>query len=114
MVPVTSKVAKFKKIYDQKVKEHKKCDTIVLGKLLGRDCAFLIQNMFPITEKYIKEEYVQRSNNVPVTISKPLANETIAKQKKVLALVKAGIHGLVFTDVIVLEEKLGNGLKAIG
>jgi hypothetical protein len=84
MVPVTSKVAKFKKLYESKVEKQGKCDTIVLGKLLGRNCAFLIQNMFPITETYIKEEYIQKSNNVPVTISAPLASQIKAKQKKVL------------------------------
>ena len=83
MIPVTSKATKFKEILNKKIKRYGICDTIVIGKLLGRECAFLIQNMFPITKYYIEKEYIQASNNVPVAIEDPLANEIIIKQKKV-------------------------------
>ena len=36
-----------------RVEKYKKCDTIVIGNYRGKDHAFLIQNMFPITIKYI-------------------------------------------------------------
>ena len=29
------------------------CDTIIIGKYKNREQAFLLQNMFPVTEKYI-------------------------------------------------------------
>lgn len=112
MVPVTSKIVKLWKVYEDKVSRHGSCDTIIIGKLLGRDCAFLIQNMFPVTKKYIKEECIQASTKTPVTIPGPLANEIIAKQKKILALVKAGVTGLVFPNIINLEKKLKEELNA--
>ena len=106
MIPVTSKATKFKEILNKKIKRYGICDTIVIGKLLGRECAFLIQNMFPITKYYIEKEYIQASNNVPVAIEDPLANEIIIKQKKVLSLVRAGYTNLVFPNVLSIEQKL--------
>lgn len=35
MIPFSSQVAKFKKIYDNKMRRYKKCDTIVFGEVLG-------------------------------------------------------------------------------
>lgn len=52
-IPMSSKIEKYKKIVEQKIKKYKKCDTIVIGNYRGRNHAFLIQNMFPIISKYI-------------------------------------------------------------
>ena len=52
-IPMSSKVQKYKTIIDKKIRILKKCDTIVIGNYRGREHAFLLQNMFPITEKYI-------------------------------------------------------------
>jgi len=52
-IPMSSKVDKYRLIIEEKVKKYKQCDTIVIGNYRGRNHAFLIQNMFPITEKYI-------------------------------------------------------------
>lgn len=65
--------------------------------------------MFPITERYVRDEHIQSSNNAPVRIPEPLAAEIIAKQKKVLALAKAGVSGLVFPDILSLEKRLKEG-----
>jgi len=106
MIPVSSKTEKFEKIYKRKVDKYGYCNTIVLGKLLGRDCAFLIQNMFPITEKFIESQYIQKSNNVPVRIENNIASEIIIKFKNVLALTRKGAKGLVFPNIIEIENKL--------
>ena len=52
-IPMSSKVEKYKSIVKDKISKYNKCDTIVIGNYRGRDHAFLIQNMFPITPKYI-------------------------------------------------------------
>lgn len=52
-IPMSSKVEKYKTIIDNKIKKYKKCDTIVIGNYRGKNHAFLIQNMFPITRTYI-------------------------------------------------------------
>ena len=51
-IPMSSKVEKYKTIVEDKIKKYKKCDTIVIGNYRGKDHAFLIQNMFPITVQF--------------------------------------------------------------
>ena len=69
MIPISSKVEKFKAIYKHKTQNGKRCDTICFANVLGNERAFLIQNMFPITEKYISGEYCQHSTGNTVMIS---------------------------------------------
>ena len=58
MIPFSSQTSKFKGIYNKKMQKYHRCDTIVFGEVLGHEKAFLIQNMCPITEKYMKNEYL--------------------------------------------------------
>lgn len=59
-VPISSRVEKYRKIYDLKKLKNKRVYNFVFGKLLGKETVFLIQNMFPTTEKYIEEKYVNK------------------------------------------------------
>ena len=52
MIPFSSQVEKFHGIYEQKMQKYRQCDTIVFGEVIGHEKAFLIQNMFPVTEEY--------------------------------------------------------------
>ena len=107
MVPFSSQTEKFRRYYNSKIARYGKCDTIAFGKVLGFGKAFLIQNMCPITEKYIKNEYVDSRASVPVRINKRFETELINKAKKVLALQRKGIN-LIFPDVLKIEKKLLN------
>lgn len=108
MIPFSSQVAKFKKIYNNKVQKYKRCDTIVFGEVLGHEKAFLIQNMCPITSKYMKNEYFDARANVPVRVNGVLEKELKEKASKVLALQRRGSK-LIFPDVLEIEKKLLNG-----
>ena len=108
MVPISSKVAKFKTIYKHKTENGKKCDTIVFAKVLGNERAFLIQNMFPIIDKYIDGEYKQISTGNPVMISEFDARIILEKFKRVLALIKHGNKQLAFPDVLNIASQLKN------
>ena len=44
-VPISSKVNKYKEIYENKKKSRKKVYNFVFGKVLGKEKAFLIQNI---------------------------------------------------------------------
>ena len=91
MIPLSSKLAKYQSIIDRKIKAGKPCDTLHIAKLdNGKISVFLIQDMFPITEKYIEREYTIAGNHLTVT-SEHLAKEIERKAKKVLALLKRGI-----------------------
>ena len=58
MIPLSSRIDKYKKIVENKKKAGKPCDIIHIVKLDDdRESAFLIQDMFPITDEYIEREY---------------------------------------------------------
>lgn len=56
-VPISSKIDKYKAIYENKKKKQKKVYNFVFGKVLGKEKTFLIQNIFPTTEDYIESKY---------------------------------------------------------
>ncbi|MBP3201730.1 MAG: hypothetical protein J6M39_08805 [Lachnospiraceae bacterium] len=104
MIPFSSKVDKFKKIYNDKISKYKVCDTIMFGNVLGHEKAFLLQNMCPIIDKYILNEY-RDINNIPVRVEEIFEKELISKAKKVLTLYRKGIK-LIFPNVQIIENKL--------
>jgi ABC-type polysaccharide transport system permease subunit len=53
IVPISSKYEKFKRIEQDKINKYGHCNTIRFGTVLGRNTAFLIQNMCPATRKYL-------------------------------------------------------------
>ena len=105
MIPFSSRINKFSAIYNKKMQKYGKCDTIVFGDVLGHNKAFLIQNMCPVTVEYIKNEYIDGTNNIPVRVSGLLEKELINKATKVLALQRKGIP-LIFPDVLKIESEL--------
>lgn len=106
MIPFSSQTKKFHDIYNSKVSKYGKCDTIVFGYVLGHEKAFLIQNMCPITSKYINNEYKDSSLS-PVRINGLLEQDIISKSKRILALQHQG-KKIVFPDIIKIENKLLN------
>ena len=107
-VPISSKVEKYQKIYEYKIEKFKKVDTIVFGKINGKERVFLIQNMFPIIEKYIQEKYIQNNKDVEITHS--LRTEIEEKAKYVLNLAERG-KKVVFTDIVKIKKKLLEELR---
>lgn len=91
MVPVSSRIDKFRSIYNNKISKKGYCDTIRFGYINGQERAFLIQNCFPVTEKYVKEEYKINKNTVPVTISDDLSKELNGLIRKVIRMYEKGI-----------------------
>ena len=96
---------KFKGIYNKKMQKYHRCDTIVFGEVLGHEKAFLIQNMCPITEKYMKNEYLDSAANIPVRVDGRLEKELKDKAGKALALQRKGAK-LIFPDVLSIEQEL--------
>ncbi len=105
MIPISSQVSKFKAIYAKKIAKYKKCDTIDFGNVLGQERAFLIQNMCPITTKYIKNEYINSFDGVSVQVDGAFEKILLEKAKRVLALQRKGIN-LIFPDVLLIEKTL--------
>ena len=106
MIPFSSRIEKFRGIYNKKMEKYKRCDTIVFGNVLGHEKAFLIQNMCPITDKYIKNEYIDRKAGIPVKIDGKTEAELISKAKRVLALQRQGRNLIFPKDVLQIEKAL--------
>lgn len=95
-IPQSTKVSKYQTLIQQKIKKYGKCNTIIIGNFGGRDNVFLIQNMFPIIEKYVDHEHTIGGLSVP--IHSELSADIIANANQVLSLHKRG-HKLVFPDI---------------
>ncbi len=95
---------------EKKEKAGKPCDILHIVKLDdSRESAFLIQDMFPITEEYIEREYTIAGNHLMLT-SEHTAKEIEQKARKVIGILKRGIK---FTptqpDVMAILENLRLG-----
>ena len=95
-IPMSSKVDKYKAIAENKVKKYKKCDTIVVGNYRGKEHAFLIQNMFPITESYI--DHIDTVKGKAIQVASETRREIISKVEKIFKLKENGIN-LIFPDI---------------
>ena len=106
MLPISSRVEKYKRIYEDKKKRYGKCDNIVFGYVEGELRTFLIQNMFPITSRYIIEKYIKQKRDVRV--SQELEKELKQKARRILKLVEKGYENLVFPNIIKIRDILLN------
>ena len=97
-------------LYNKKIEMQKKLgkklsvDTIVFGYVSNTYSTFLIQNMFPVTEKYIESQYIK--NNVAIRLSNKLQKEIIYKANKVLGLYKHGMKNIIFPDIDKILKQL--------
>lgn len=105
MIPFSSKVEKYRRHYENKIRKYKICDTIVFGYVLNEEKAFLIQNMCPTTIDYIDNEYCDKNANIPIVLSGNIQEELIRKSHSVLSQVRHG-RNLIFPDVLQIEKQL--------
>ena len=109
-IPVSTKIDKYQKIYDYKIQKQIKLgkkpsvDTIVFGDVANTYSAFLIQNMFPVTEQYVESQYIK--NKVPIRLSNKLQTEIVDKATKVLNLYNHGMKNIIFPNIDKILGKL--------
>lgn len=78
-IPMSSKIEKYKKLQEQKIKKNGVCDTIVIGKYRRKEAVFLIQN-----EKYI--DHIDTIRNQAVAVVEGTQKEIIYKVNKIFKL----------------------------
>jgi len=103
-VPISSKYEKYKLIYDKASKKYSEVLGLSFGNVKGRDTVFLIQNMFPCTEKYIIEKY--KNNDKDIKISKAKREEIMAKARRIIFLSENKNMKLTFTNILELKKEL--------
>lgn len=103
IVPISSRYEKYKKIEQSKIQKYGRCNTIRFGTVLGRNTAFLIQNMCPATLQYLTP-YIDK-NNCPIRIDDRVAADVEKNARDVLAIAKRGAK-VIFPDVF----RIYNGL----
>ncbi|MBP3284685.1 MAG: hypothetical protein J6M02_04225 [Clostridia bacterium] len=102
-VPISSKVDKYKAIYDKKIRNKKRVYNFVFGKVLGKEKAFLIQNIFPTTEEYIENVYRNKESDVEIT--EALKENIISVSMNVIKLAKKGIN-IPFYNILEMKNIL--------
>ena len=107
MVPMSSRTEKYENIINKRTRSSKPCDILHIAKLdNGEKSVFLIQDIFPITDKYISREYTIGSNHLRIT-SEKLATIIEQKSRKTLGMIRKGVK---FTptqpNVLKIEKRL--------
>ena len=108
-IPLSSKVDKYKKIIDKKVKKYGVCNTIMIRNILGHESAILLQNAFPTLEKYIDHIHVLE-NGKPAKVIDTICDEILENFNQIMKLKRIGIN-LFFTNIDYIKEKMLDELK---
>lgn len=98
MIPISSQVDKYKNILNKKLERYKVYDGLEFGYVQGREAAFLLQNICPVTEKYIVEKYIDEKTGKDVSIPNDLKRKLNAKAKKIMNKYYQGTK-IVITDL---------------
>ncbi len=96
VVPMSTRIEKYQAIANKQIEKHGSSITIVIGDYVGRKNAFLLQNLFPITEKYL--HHVHTINGAQVPVSYKTRQEIATKMKRILLLHEKGTK-LIFPDI---------------
>jgi hypothetical protein len=108
-IPLSSKVEKYKKIINNKIKKYGRCDTIIIRKILDKDSAILFQNAFPTLEKYIDHVHLL-DNGKPAKVVDSLKDEILKNFKYLMKLKSKGVN-LFFTDIDKVKEMMLDELE---
>ena len=97
-IPMSTQYNKYKERYNEiKEKIKKEPNKFVLANdIAGKKAVFLLQNMFPTTEKYIIQEY--KRNGQSISIPPIVIKEIEKKAKNILVLTRKG-YVVTFTNL---------------
>ncbi len=107
-IPLSSKVEKYKKIMNNKIKKYGFCNTIFIREILNEKSVILFQNAFPTLEKYI--DHVHIINGAPAKVGSILKNEILNNFKHLLKLKSRG-YNVFFTDIDKIKKQMLDELE---
>jgi len=110
-IPLSSKVEKFERIIRDRETMGKPCDIAYICNVGSRKQAFVIQDMFPVTKDYIKEEYIVNNNPYKLVDNKHI-RVIEEKALRIKSLIDRNIKFLpTQANVKEIENQLINKLK---
>jgi hypothetical protein len=104
-VPCSSKIEKYERIIQTKQANRKPTDSIKIITIQDMKCVLLFQDMFPISARYIKEQYIRGGQAVYVA-DPNIVHELEKTAKKIINLLRRGIRFTPTQPNINLIEKL--------
>lgn len=110
MIPISSKITKYETEYQKSIAKYGICDNISFGYVLGQKCAFLPQNLFPVTEEYIKNVYLDKNTSLPITVPADLMAELNKKARKKIRYNQQG-KKLGMSDTVKIYNELMKSLE---
>ena len=109
MVPISSKVEKYKAKVAADEKKYGECLTCHIIRYMNEERAVLIGNMIPVTEEYIKGEFTIQSRHYVVRDTAAI-KEIKKRCARYLSLVRGG-KLRPFVDILSIERILLNRTK---
>lgn len=100
-IPLSSKIEKYQDIINKKIKKYGSCKSIMISEIANKPSVILIQNAFPILEKYIAHPHTV--NGKPLKVINTLKKEILDNFNFLMELKKNGIN-LFFTDTDKIKE----------
>lgn len=110
MIPISSQVTKYEHEYNKSIAKYGICDSISFVYVKGNKNVALIQNMIPVTAKYIDKIYTYFGTDTPIEINEKKKKELNAKARKAVRFARLG-KKLTFTPILELEESLLKELR---
>ncbi len=105
---MSSKIDKYKRIREEKIKKYGKCDTILIKRFLGKESVFLLQNMFPTIEKFVDHNHIV--NGEETKVINQVKKEIERTFNKIMHLIEKG-NNIVFTDIKNDLQKMREQIK---
>lgn len=105
-IPLSSKVDKYQEIVNKKITKYGSCKSIMISEIANKPSVILIQNAFPVLEKYIDHPHM--IDGKPLKVIDSLKDEILNNFKYLMELKKSG-RNLFFPNIdrikeIMLEE----------
>lgn len=104
LVPCSTRVEKFEKIIEKRVHYKRPNDTIKIVIVQDKKMVLLLQDMFPINEKYISKQYIRGGQPVKIADTKVVA-DIERSARRVAILLRRGVK---FTptqpDILRIEQ----------
>lgn len=100
-VPISTKFDKYERIYNNKKTKRSKVYNFVFGEVLGKKAAFLIQNIFPVTDKFVQQKY--KTGGKDVEIAETTKKKVIAYSRQVIHMAEHGIN-ITFNNILDMKD----------